>query len=249
MGISPVAGRRSKKRDALREFYLIPTLLRWHYNECTRICGEECGKNHPQHIRLKFEPRSPRHRHSSLLREWREKPPPVHPTEIRTSISPSSAVELNTTSALANYVTEAGKTIEKMKEDIGDSYFWASVNKTTHLCGINIGNIVVIQTFDEEAAISIREAKFATSSSTVVSDLAYVNKYFGKFPGAILSLEARDLPLIESATEKSMRYILFDCKKELYLLLREGNMQNHLEKSALTTPDRAYNPIPTIIGS
>nr|CAD7263533.1 unnamed protein product [Timema shepardi] len=36
-----------------------------------------------------------------------EKPPPVHPTEMRTSISPSSAVELNTTSALANYATEA----------------------------------------------------------------------------------------------------------------------------------------------
>nr|CAD7265454.1 unnamed protein product [Timema shepardi] len=36
-------------------------------------------------------------------------PPPVHPTEIRTSISPSSAVELNTTSALANYATEAGQ--------------------------------------------------------------------------------------------------------------------------------------------
>nr|CAD7260835.1 unnamed protein product [Timema shepardi] len=32
---------------------------------------------------------------------------PVHPTEIRTSISPSSAAELNTTSALANYATEA----------------------------------------------------------------------------------------------------------------------------------------------
>nr|CAD7445267.1 unnamed protein product [Timema bartmani] len=32
---------------------------------------------------------------------------PVHPTEIRTSISPSSAVELNTTSALVNYATEA----------------------------------------------------------------------------------------------------------------------------------------------
>ncbi|CAG2053713.1 unnamed protein product [Timema podura] len=37
-----------------------------------------------------------------------EKPPPVHPTEIRTSISPSSAVELNTTCVLANYATEAG---------------------------------------------------------------------------------------------------------------------------------------------
>nr|CAD7573859.1 unnamed protein product [Timema californicum] len=35
------------------------------------------------------------------------KPPPVHPSKIRTSISPSSAVELNTTSALANYITEA----------------------------------------------------------------------------------------------------------------------------------------------
>nr|CAD7194231.1 unnamed protein product [Timema douglasi] len=34
-------------------------------------------------------------------------PSPVHPTEIRTSISPSSAAELNTTSALANYATEA----------------------------------------------------------------------------------------------------------------------------------------------
>nr|CAD7258192.1 unnamed protein product [Timema shepardi] len=34
-------------------------------------------------------------------------PESVHPTEIRTSISPSSAVELNMTSALANYATEA----------------------------------------------------------------------------------------------------------------------------------------------
>nr|CAD7196494.1 unnamed protein product [Timema douglasi] len=42
--------------------------------------------------------------------EWKtiyEKLPPVHPTEIRTPISSSSAVELNTTSVLANYATEA----------------------------------------------------------------------------------------------------------------------------------------------
>nr|CAD7255745.1 unnamed protein product [Timema shepardi] len=42
--------------------------------------------------------------------EWKtikEKTLPIHPTEIRTSISPSSAVEqLNTTNALANYATE-----------------------------------------------------------------------------------------------------------------------------------------------
>nr|CAD7569090.1 unnamed protein product [Timema californicum] len=33
-------------------------------------------------------------------------PPQVHPTEIQTSISPSSVVQLNTTNALANYATE-----------------------------------------------------------------------------------------------------------------------------------------------
>nr|CAD7401684.1 unnamed protein product [Timema poppensis] len=41
-------------------------------------------------------------------RKSEEKLPPVHPTEIRTSISPSSAVELNTTSVLDSYATEVG---------------------------------------------------------------------------------------------------------------------------------------------
>nr|CAD7264421.1 unnamed protein product [Timema shepardi] len=43
-------------------------------------------------------------------------PPPVHPTEIRTSIYPSSAVELNTNSALANYATEAGNSNNRRQE-------------------------------------------------------------------------------------------------------------------------------------
>nr|CAD7267219.1 unnamed protein product [Timema shepardi] len=41
-------------------------------------------------------------------RSIRKNRPQFHPTEIRTSISPSSSVELKTTSALANYATEAG---------------------------------------------------------------------------------------------------------------------------------------------
>nr|CAD7586971.1 unnamed protein product [Timema genevievae] len=41
----------------------------------------------------------------------REKSPQVHPTEIRTSISPSSEVKLNTTSTIANFATEAGVTL------------------------------------------------------------------------------------------------------------------------------------------
>nr|CAD7265980.1 unnamed protein product [Timema shepardi] len=51
------------------------------------------------------------------LPEGLEKPPPVDPTEIRTSISPSSAVGLNTTSALANYATEAGIGKVELEED------------------------------------------------------------------------------------------------------------------------------------
>nr|CAD7459394.1 unnamed protein product [Timema tahoe] len=45
------------------------------------------------------------YRESEPAYAWREsgKPPPIHPTEIRTS---SSAIELNTSSALANYATE-----------------------------------------------------------------------------------------------------------------------------------------------
>nr|CAD7400460.1 unnamed protein product [Timema poppensis] len=39
---------------------------------------------------------------------FRKNHPPVHPTKIRTSISPSSAVELNTTTVLANYAAETG---------------------------------------------------------------------------------------------------------------------------------------------
>nr|CAD7409394.1 unnamed protein product [Timema cristinae] len=45
---------------------------------------------------------------------------PVHPTEIRTSISPSSAVELNTTSALANYATEAAVASKYSIGEFGD---------------------------------------------------------------------------------------------------------------------------------
>nr|CAD7393355.1 unnamed protein product [Timema cristinae] len=43
------------------------------------------------------------------------KKPPVNRTEIRTSISPSSAVKLNTTSMLANYATEAEAKVGRLK--------------------------------------------------------------------------------------------------------------------------------------
>nr|CAD7569408.1 unnamed protein product [Timema californicum] len=53
------------------------------------------------------------HLHEGRVENHLGKQPPVHLSEIRTSISQSSAVELNTTSVLANYATEAGDTILK----------------------------------------------------------------------------------------------------------------------------------------
>nr|CAD7407352.1 unnamed protein product [Timema cristinae] len=46
------------------------------------------------------------HLRGGRVENYLGKPPPVYPTEIQTFICPSSAVELNTTSALANYATE-----------------------------------------------------------------------------------------------------------------------------------------------
>nr|CAD7589715.1 unnamed protein product [Timema genevievae] len=51
-----------------------------------------------------------------------EKPLPVHPTEIRTSISPSSAVWLYTTDALANYATEAGLEFNNIGEEYKNKF-------------------------------------------------------------------------------------------------------------------------------
>nr|CAD7602582.1 unnamed protein product [Timema genevievae] len=65
-------------------------------------------------------------------------PPPVHPTEIRTSISPSSAVELNTTSALANYATEAG-TSKKLEEFINSNA--GLTNRSAELGGLNLEEV------------------------------------------------------------------------------------------------------------
>nr|CAD7444562.1 unnamed protein product [Timema bartmani] len=62
----------------------------------SHVATAMCDRESPNHLKRNYASRQ------------LEKPPPVHPTEIRTSISPSSAVELNTTSALANYATEAG---------------------------------------------------------------------------------------------------------------------------------------------
>nr|CAD7589139.1 unnamed protein product [Timema genevievae] len=54
----------------------------------------------------------------------------IHPNEIRTSISPSLAVELNTTSALDNYATEAVSLADLLLERSNEL-----AQKTSILCG------------------------------------------------------------------------------------------------------------------
>nr|CAD7261010.1 unnamed protein product [Timema shepardi] len=66
---------------------------------------------------------------------WGKKTPPVHPTEIRTSISPYSAVELNTTSALANYATEADAAVKKKWKNLKDYYRSELIKLARHKSG------------------------------------------------------------------------------------------------------------------
>nr|CAD7428988.1 unnamed protein product [Timema monikensis] len=84
----------------------------------------------------------------------------VHPTEIRTSISPSSAVELNTTSALANYATEAVRgPIQGCGESNGSNLMVViEVHHPVHGCGVsNALNFVVVVFF---VAVRCRSSSF-----------------------------------------------------------------------------------------
>nr|CAD7402245.1 unnamed protein product [Timema cristinae] len=78
--------------------------------------GYPVGHNHEHDLAAIFRSGELQDLKRILNRTDLGKPPPVHPTEIRTSISPSSAVELNTTSALTNYATEAGPSNETVLE-------------------------------------------------------------------------------------------------------------------------------------
>ncbi|CAG2056238.1 unnamed protein product [Timema podura] len=67
--------------------------------------------------RLNIEEVNPHLRGGRVENHLDENHPPIHPTKIRTSISPSSACELNTTSALVNYTAKAG-VFESFKEKL-----------------------------------------------------------------------------------------------------------------------------------
>nr|CAD7424378.1 unnamed protein product [Timema monikensis] len=85
----------------------------------THTCLGDLGPRQGAHSNLDTSGRVVVYVRLTFGRYSREKPPPAHPTEIRTSISLSSAVELNTTSALANHANEIGARRE-MKRQAGN---------------------------------------------------------------------------------------------------------------------------------
>nr|CAD7197923.1 unnamed protein product [Timema douglasi] len=87
-----------------------------------------------------------------------EKPPPVHPTEIRNSISPSSAVELNTNSALVNYATELSQVKLAVKAS-------APGPDKDNLVSLE-GDIQELISLTKENLLSLEKQQTPTSSST-----------------------------------------------------------------------------------
>nr|CAD7441126.1 unnamed protein product [Timema bartmani] len=76
---------------------------------------------------------------------------PVHPTEIRTSISPSSVVWLNTTGALANYATEAVLELLPVKLILSTRHLdqkpfeWVDLFKTYRLSSISVVSASILK--------------------------------------------------------------------------------------------------------
>ncbi|CAG2059650.1 unnamed protein product [Timema podura] len=109
----------------------------------------------------------------TTLEEISEKPPPVHPTEIRTSISPSSAVWLYTTGALANYATEAGETtididIEDLLRGILDPLIIVDLEDVDYNCKTSDTNKLISQTAVQSSASNPVWSISAGSHSDVV---------------------------------------------------------------------------------
>ncbi|CAG2053667.1 unnamed protein product, partial [Timema podura] len=104
----------------------VTTLPRTHYLgvdvaqglSISHMAVHPTNAKYPDAVALAYDPQNCKltciyNDHSMYIWDVRDikrgKPLPVHLTEIRTLISPSSAVKLNTTSVLVNYATKVGK--------------------------------------------------------------------------------------------------------------------------------------------
>nr|CAD7567584.1 unnamed protein product [Timema californicum] len=162
-------------------------------------------------------------------------PPPIHPTEIRTSISPSSAVKLNTTSALANLATEAVHPTE-----IRTSIFPSSaveLNTTSALANYATeAGIGEVEFRGNETAFSWRESgkpfmKNHPSSQNLDSNL--------NLPvlGSLAQHETSTLANYATEWSRIGKIEL----EEVDPHLRGGRVENYLGNTTPSSPDRDSN--------
>nr|CAD7591847.1 unnamed protein product [Timema genevievae] len=111
-----------------------------------------------------------------LKKILREKPPPVHPTKIRTSISPSSAVELNTTSALANYATEAEPVPDYVKAVV-DTVLKIDTNEPT-------GDVLAFLTGQEEVDRAVTLLREHSAQRKDSSQKMLILPMYGSLPNS-----------------------------------------------------------------
>nr|CAD7201354.1 unnamed protein product [Timema douglasi] len=167
-----------------------------------------------------------------------KKPPPVHPTEIRTSTSPSSVVELNTTSVLADYTTEAGNNLELVSQCgftfQGWSVFSTSATKIASKAtegAIKIGGI---------ASQKVKEGKLLDDVTSQVSNLA--NKV-----GDLGRRGWKDLSGVNVPPHETIPETTDNPSTEKSSLLLEGGIaqrsqsKDHISASLLTN-DRGDSP-------
>nr|CAD7194752.1 unnamed protein product [Timema douglasi] len=170
--------------------------------------------------------------------------PPVHPTEIRTSISPSSAVELNTTSALANYATEAGQRFALLEEKaIISSILRRFKLESVQPKELKILLDLILKPLDP-IKIKITERLYA-----IVIELVHT-MYNAGIPTQCSKKQHTDKAFkinhfLSRIGGKGLRRLYF---YEVYLYLRGGSVENHLGKNPFSTPDQDSNFDLPVIG-
>nr|CAD7195678.1 unnamed protein product [Timema douglasi] len=172
----------------------------------------------------------------------------VHLTEIRTSISPSSAVELNTTSALANYATEAriGKVeIEEVNPHLRGGRVENHLGKTTSSSPDRDSNLD-LPVLSSRAQHDKRGWRmFGTkglSASATVGEKAHL---FHDPCGcchmvAPVAVEISCLVVVIAFSDDYMRIGKVGLE-EVNPHLRGGRVENHSGKTTPSSPDRDSN--------
>nr|CAD7263952.1 unnamed protein product [Timema shepardi] len=173
-----------------------------------------------------------------------KKPPPVRPTEIRTSISPSSAVELNTTSALANYATEA----DTRPAGMGGRTPYARRLGSRNRRSPRLTREGAISARDQESRANpltkgAAHDDYRTDSPATNRLSRELSSLFGASAHWFTKGRSRGRGAFRGTTTGPDQSNTTDwiTRKEVNPQLRGGRVENHLGKTTPSSPDRDSN--------